>query len=232
MQYCARPDLHDLFSFAWSQNPSYQEFADSPLHQEFNCVRRQLRLTHEQLQLTVGDFVQIKNDPNRFHRIDAMSFELDASSNPNPNPNLNLGSEAKAKPSAASQTLLGPEDLQLGLKCTPFIIARHWRKYFESSTPPGTTDTDLIEAKGPAAHQISPCDVLRKVRVLSNDQRPPNEIRRPNWTYYCRYVFNSETSVFSEYVPVLPVLTPPEAHNGKLKFVCRYLNCSLIDQLA
>jgi hypothetical protein len=67
------------------------------------------------------DFVQIKNDSKRFYRIDAMSFELDGSSkpkpkpkpspNPNPNPNPNLGSEAKAKPPAASETLLGPEDL-------------------------------------------------------------------------------------------------------------------------
>jgi hypothetical protein len=227
MQYCARPDLHDLFSFAWSQSPSYQEFTDSPLYQEFNCVRRQLRLTHDQLQLTVGDFVQINNDPHHFYRIDAMSFELD-----NPDPNLEFEAkveakaegkaeakaEAKAKPSEASQTLLGPVDLQLRLKCTPFIVARHWRQYFETSTPPGTNGTDLIELKGAATHQFSPYDVLRKVRVLAEDQRPHNESRRPNWTYYCNYVFNSETRVFSEYAPVLPSLTPPEARNGK--FAC------------
>ena len=197
-QYCARPDLNSLFCFSWTNRPTFQEFTDSPLHQEYFIFRRLLRVVHNQLQLSVGDFVQTSTDAHHVYRIDTISYQL----------------EEKKGSTASCDHLLGPEHLQLCLKCTAFLIVKFWKNHYPCAVPADTESTDVIEIKDNLFHQFFPQLIQRTCIVLPKTDRPSNERRRPNWTSYCKYIYNTETKIFAEYVPLQIQLTPPEVRNG------------------
>ena len=205
-QYCARPDLHDLFAFSWSNNPSFQEFTDSPLHQEYFTFRHLLRTSHNKIQLTVGNFVKLTTDSYCVYRIERFSYQFER---PNDEAKAVAVADANAAPSH-----LGPEHLQLCISCTAFITVKQWKQRFSGAPPADATDSEVIEIKDNYFYQFHPRLVERTVRVLPRAERPPNETRRPNWTTYCNYVFSTETKSFSQYLPSRPLLTPPDVRNG------------------
>jgi hypothetical protein len=194
-QYCASPGLQDLFAFEWTNNESFQEYTDAPLHKEFYKYRHLMSMTHDSKEYSVGDFVQINTDNHHMYRIDSFFYEP--------------GSEEKGNPAP-------PVLAQALMRCTAFLVVKFWRQYFSTPRPYGVEDMDLVQIEDEFIREIKLDLISRKWTVHHDRERPPDQRRRPPLTAYCGHSYNVETNTLGIYAPAVPVFTPPEVKNGTL----------------